>query len=265
MTVIAGLEALDLEARADADALVLWQVTARAEAVLEALAGGMPSQEPLQALLGYLRNVVLTRITEEDTVLLAADRFARQPHGHARVDADDHDTHGHEPTGHQVGVNDLQRARQEHLQLRGDIEDLAEAAHVGTSGTGTAELQALSEVLGRLVSHLEAHLPSELVTLTEVRTGAAVLTWPSVMGWYPLVENSFIDLSAVPPEDARHAVLSKLTTMRAGERLDVEGDGDLEPLAHWLQHSHPGQVSWSTRRGNGRMLLSLTAVATPMD
>jgi uncharacterized protein (DUF2249 family) len=263
VTVSAGLEVLDTEARADADALVLWQVTARAEALLEALICGLPSQEPLHALLGYLRNVVLTRITEEDAELLHADRLAHQPHVHGRVDAERQDTDGHGPRDHQVGVNEVRRARQEHLQLRDDIEDLAEAADRGTTAISNAQLQSLSEAVERLVSHLEAHLPSELVTLTEVGTGAAVRSWRSVMGWYPLTESSFIDLSTVPSEDARHAVLSKLSTMRVGERLDVEGDGNLEPLGHWLQHSHPRQVSWSTRRDNRRMLLSLTVVTPP--
>jgi hypothetical protein len=120
-------EVLDSEGRADADALVLWQVAARAEVLLEAVASGMPSGPLLKALLGYLRNVVLTRITEEETALVEASRSFRQLSA-----AGSHYTRGEEPAGYEVSLNDVRRAQAEHLLLRGDIEDLAEAADVGT-------------------------------------------------------------------------------------------------------------------------------------
>ena len=44
----------------------LWQATARAEELLDALATDRPPIQQLNALLGYLREVVLARIAEED-------------------------------------------------------------------------------------------------------------------------------------------------------------------------------------------------------
>ena len=124
MTISTALEVLDPETRADADALVLWQVAARAAALLEALATGKPSQEPLQVLLGYLRNVVLARIAEEDTVLLEADKSRRIPSApHGGSDP--------EPAQQQIDLTHVRRARREHLLIRGDIEDLAQADDAG--------------------------------------------------------------------------------------------------------------------------------------
>jgi hypothetical protein len=258
MTIITALEALDPEARADADALVLWQVAARAAALLEALAAGKPSQEPLQVLLGYLRNVVLARIAEEDTVLLEADESLRIP----PAPEGGWDLDPAQQEGHHIDLTDIRRARQEHLLIRGDIEDLAEAHDAGPSGLDAPEIQRLSEVIHRLVSRLEVHLAHELVTLTEVGTPAAVATWPSVLRWYPMAEASLLDLSAVPAKHARGVLLSKVLAMTVGEQLDVTGRRDLEQLGPWLQHSHPGRLSWSiVRDHDAAMRLSVTLLA----
>jgi uncharacterized protein (DUF2249 family) len=266
MMTSATLEVLDSEGRADADALVLWQVAARAEALLEALASGTPSQPPLQGLLGYLRNVVLTRITEEETALFEANRAFRHLPAAGSGDAFSQQTRRGDPTGYEVSVNDILRAQAEHLLLRGDIEDLAEAAAAGTGIVDARERKSLTQVVGRLVSRLEAHLLTELVTLTNVDASAAVQTWPSVMGWYPCTESSCIDLSTVPREDAERAVLSRVSTMQVGERLDVTGDRDMEQFGRSLQHARPGLVGWSTMRGSdGATMLTLTVVATISD
>ena len=238
----AETQVADQETRADADALVLWQVAARADALLEAVAVNRPHQVALQSLLGYLRNVVLTRIAEEDTVLLQAYRTC---------------TSTWSSTSQHIEADDLQRARQEHLLLRMDIEDLAEAADVA----GTTQRQTLSDVVARLVTHLEAHLRSELSTLTEAGAGTVGLTWRSVLDWYPLAEHRVLDLSTIAPAAARHAALSTLATMPFGERLEVRGDENLEWLGHWLQRVYRGNVRWSTSRENGHTQLFLTPVA----
>ncbi len=48
----------------DEDARLLWQATARADALMRDLARGKPADADLQALLDYLREVVLARISD---------------------------------------------------------------------------------------------------------------------------------------------------------------------------------------------------------
>jgi hypothetical protein len=86
----------------------LWQATARAEELLDALATDRPPIQQLNALLGYLREVVLARIAEEDRQAFPLLRRAAP----ASID----------------------RLRQDHLLLCDDVDNLAVAAVAGGFG-----------------------------------------------------------------------------------------------------------------------------------
>lgn len=113
----------------DEDALLLWQATARAEELLDALATDRPPIQQLNALLGYLREVVLARVAEEDRQAFPLLRRAAP----ASID----------------------RLRQDHLMLRDDVDDLAVTA---AAGGDPDQLAALTR---RLITRLEEHLRHE--------------------------------------------------------------------------------------------------------
>jgi len=69
----------------DEDAQLLWQATARADALMRDLARGKDTQADVEALLGYLREVVLARISDEDRYALPMLRQA--PGAHADLDS----------------------------------------------------------------------------------------------------------------------------------------------------------------------------------
>src|SRR5664280_361084 len=83
----------------------LWQATARAEELLDALATDRPPIQQLNALLGYLREVVLARIAEED----------RQAF----------------PLLRRAAPASIARLRQDHLLLCDDVDNLAVPAVAG--------------------------------------------------------------------------------------------------------------------------------------
>ena len=60
----------------DEDASILWQATARGDALMRDLARGRDIRADVEALLGYLREVVLMRIADEDRHALPVLRRA---------------------------------------------------------------------------------------------------------------------------------------------------------------------------------------------
>ncbi|MCW2622979.1 MAG: hypothetical protein JWL64_2581, partial [Frankiales bacterium] len=129
---------------AGVDDLLLWEATARADALLADLTPGRTTKNGLVALLSYLREVVLARITEEDRYALPA----LSGRGSAGVAAE--------------------RLRLEHLALREDIEALAEAA----AARGPVEQDALADLTRQLIERLERHLRHEAATLEAAPEGS---------------------------------------------------------------------------------------------
>jgi len=206
----------------DEDARLLWQATARADDLMRDLARGRPAGAELQALLDYLREVVLARISDEDRHALPALRQA--------------------PGGPHLELDQLD---QQHLELRSDVEDLAAAAQ-GHSGR---EQQAA--IIRRLVSHLETHLAAEAWLLHGNRHAVSGdPSWLAASHWFPLIGGPVIELDELREEQVEGAVLNRLTRLRAGEQVQLHGHRDLSDLVR-LQQRDPGGYSWEATKDAG--------------
>ena len=206
----------------DEDAQLLWQATARADALMRDLARGKDPQADLEALLGYLREVVLARISDEDRHALPVLR--QTPGAHPALD----------------------QLAQEHLQLRSDLDDLAEAAQ-GHSGRAQQ-----AGIIRRLISHLESHLATEASLLHGNRsTVSGDRQWLAASHWYPLTEGPVIEMDRLRPDQAEAAVLTRLTRLRAGEQVELRGHRDPHELWLRLQQRHPGGYSWEATQDTG--------------
>ena len=221
----------------DEDALLLWQATARAEELLDALATDRPPIQQLNALLGYLREVVLARIAEEDRQAFPLLRRAA-------------------PTS-------IDRLRQDHLRLRDDVDDLAVAAAAG----GFGEPDQLAALTRRLITRLEEHLRHEAGALAQLPGGyrASASGWARAEHWYLLTEGPLIDLDQLRPDQADDAVLNRLTHLRAGEHVELHGHRDPRRLWRRLQRRAPGAYSWSECRDDDRDHWRVTVARRPAD
>lgn len=206
----------------DEDAQLLWQATARAEALLDDLAADRPSSQELAALLGFLREVVLARIVEEERDVFPALRHADPTH------------------------RDIDRLQHEHLLLREDIDDLAAAAAAHLPD----DPDQLAAAARRLIARLEEHLRSEAAALAAIPGGDQVGAsgWARAQRWYPLTEGPLINLDQLRPDQVEDAVLNRLTHLRAGEQVELRGPEDPQPIWRRLQRRAPGGYSWSERR-----------------
>ncbi len=224
----------------DEDAELLWQATGRAEALLDDLAAGRPHADELRALLTYLRDVVLARISEEERQVFTSLR---------QVDAEH---------------PDIELLHQDHLQLREDIEGLAAAA----GAHGSRDPDQLSAMVRQLITRLEGHLRSEAATLANLLSGgyaAGRSGWANTEHWYLLTEGPVIDLDRLRPEQAEDAVLNRLTHLRAGERVELRCEDNPERLRYRLQRRAPGDYSWSERHDPGEWTVSVTRRQAPLD
>ena len=128
--------------------LLLREVTARAEGVLsEADAGRWPQQQ-LQGLLDYLHLELLRHIIDEEWILFRMSHHAPEV---------------------------LAPLRQDHLELRGTIEELADMAGRGVDGSATELSRTTRNLLLRLDSHIRVE--QDLLPITGNR---ARRTWPSM-------------------------------------------------------------------------------------
>ncbi len=199
----------------DEDAQILWQATGRADALMRNLARGKDTHAELEALLGYLREVVLARISDEDRHALPALRQSS----------------GHHP--------ELDQLDQEHLRLRSDIDDLASAAQ------GHQERGRQADIIRRLVNHLEAHLAAEARLMHgNRRTVSGDRQWLDASHWYPLTEGPCIEMDQLRPDQAEPAVLNRLTRLRTGEQVQLRGHRDPHQVWVRLQERDPGGYSW---------------------
>lgn len=211
--------AFDSNSSADEDAQLLWQATARAEALLEDLAAGRPAAQELGALLGYLREVVLARIAEEERRVFPSLRQADPAHP------------------------DLDRLHSDHVVLRDDIDELAAAA----AAHGTPDPVQLAALTRRLIVRLEEHLRTEAAALTALPEGyqPGASGWAMAGHWYSLTEGPLISLDQLPSDQAEDAVLNRLAHLRAGECVELESREDPEHIRRRLQRRAPGDYSWA--------------------
>jgi hypothetical protein len=208
----AGPPALTLLAEHD---LLLGEVTARAEGVLSEADAGRWPQHQLQELLNYLRLEVLRHIIDEEWLLF------RMSH--------------HTP-------EDLAPLRQDHLELRGTIEELADMASRGGDGSATALSRTTRTLLFRLDNHIRAE--QDLLTVHhEVPSTASLGSRPHA--WYDLTEGPVISLVELPGPLGVDAVMSRLLRLRSGEQVELQANRDPAPVWHRLAMADPGGYGFS--------------------
>jgi uncharacterized protein (DUF2249 family) len=179
--------------------LLLWQVTARAEELMAAIAdGGWPGVE-LAALAGYAQAEVLRQASDEEALLFSAAP-AREVAGLAR----------------------------DHARLRSAADLLARVA-AGEQPMSPAQVATTAR---DFVTQLERHLQSE-ENLLASRSAAKGIPATVTRGghrheWYPLTEGSVVDLDALPQDQAVAAALDRLLRMRRGEQVELQSSTDLE-------------------------------------
>ena len=207
----------------DRDAVLLDQVTARADLLLHDLAAGRPAEPALRPLLGYLREVVLARICQRDSVGFP---------GILRGGPD----------------RDVERLRLEHLLLREDIEDLAAAL-----SQPEPDSRALADVTRRLVHRLQEHLPKETAALVGAPTTELPesLEWADAMRWYPLSDGPVIELDQLAGADVPRALATRLAALRPGELLELRGHGDPHLLHEQVLGPCIDSFTWERRVTDG--------------
>ncbi len=216
------------------DSELLWQATARAEALLTDLEDGRPTESDLAGLLGYVRDVVLVRITDEDRTVLPT--LQQAPGDHPELD----------------------QLHQEHLSLRSDIDDLAAAAQQDKTPAD------LPSIVRRLIARLERHLATEAAILTISGYSSTDRDWATAGHWYGLTEGPVIEMDQLKPHEAQPAVLNRLTRLRPDEHLELHWAADPHPVWQRLQQRDPGAFSWqATQSSAGGWSVQVSRRPTP--
>jgi len=198
----------------DEDSELLWQVAARAEALLSDLEEQRPTKSDLAGLLGYVREVVLARITDEESTVLPT--LEQAPGEHPELD----------------------QLHEEHSRLRSDIDDLAAAAQQDRDPAD------LPSIVRRLIARLEQHLATEAAILTGRGYTFTGRDWATAGHWYCLTEGPVIEMDELKPHEAQAAVLNRLTRMQPGEHLELRWAANPQPVWQRLQQRDPGGHSW---------------------
>ena len=226
-----GPPALTLRAEHD---LLLREVTARAESVLSEAAAGRWPQQQLQELLDYLHLEVLRHIIDEEWLLFRMSHHAPE---------------------------DLAPLRQDHLDLRGTIEELADMAGRGADGSATELSRTTRNLLVRLDSHIRAE--QDLLTAHgDVPSTASLGRRPHA--WYDLTEGPVINLAELPGPLGVDAVMSRLLRLRRGEQVELRADTDPAPVWHRLAMADPGGYGFSyLARGPEQWRVQITRRLAP--
>jgi uncharacterized protein (DUF2249 family) len=196
-------------------ALLLRQVTARAEALLAVAAAGRRPAAELEALVGYLRAEILRQAADEE-ILLFPDHGA--PGGLARLAAG-------------------------HARLRAGIEILEHAA-----GDTEASPAMIASATRELLCRLEGHLAEEEAVLAAPGEPGSVPA-TTLLGrpsheWYPLTEGRVIELDALPPDQAAEAAARRLMRLRRDERVEIRSGRDPVPVWQRIDELAPGRYGF---------------------
>ena len=195
---------------AEEHALLIREVTARAESVVcEGDAGRWPDRE-LHELVNYLQLELLRQIVEEEWLLFRAARF-------------DSET--------------LDRLRTEHLELRLSIDVLTHAA----AGQKMPPAQ-LAAVTRELLDQVKLHVANEEGALA---TAHAEMPSTTTLGgqpheWYDVTEGPVIDLDKLPGEQGADAVLNRLLRLRPDEHVELQSSVEPGPLWQRVIRAEPG-------------------------
>lgn len=197
----------------DEHALMMRELTSRAQAVTAEADEGRWPQAELRELLNYLHLEVLRQLVDEEWLLFRVVRHA---------------------------PDELARLRGDHLDLRLAIEVLDQAAATAGSAEGLSPLQ-LSATTRDLLSQLERHLAAEdqLAILGEAAPATASFG-AQPHEWYDFTEGPVIDLDQLPGELGADAALARLVRLDHGEQVEVRASVDPTPLWQRLIMRDPG-------------------------
>ncbi|MGH3192752.1 MAG: hemerythrin domain-containing protein [Streptosporangiaceae bacterium] len=230
-----GLPADPALTLAEEHLLLLWQVSARAEELLTAVADGQPHGAELAALAGYAEAEVLRQVSDEETLLF--------------------------PAAPATEVTGLAR---DHARLR-SAADLLTRAAAGKPPMSPAQVAAAAR---DFVAQLERHLREEEKLLASGRAPRGVPATVALGGhpheWYPLTEGPVVDLDALPQDQAVAAAVDRLLRMRRGERVELQSGADISPVWREMNELSPGGywfVSVEEGPGRWRMLVTSRQVA----
>jgi uncharacterized protein (DUF2249 family) len=209
--------------------LLLREITARAEGVLSEADGGRWPREQLYVLLDYLHLELLRHIVDEEWLL-----FRMSHHG----------------------PEDLAPLRQDHLDLRGTIEELADMAGRGADGSTTELSRTTRNLLVRLDEHIRAE-HDLLIAHDEAPSTASLGSRPHA--WYDLTEGPIVDLADLPGPLGVDAVMSRLLRLRPGEQVELRSNTDPAPIWRRLAMGDPGGYGFSyLARGPAQWRVQIT-------
>lgn len=209
-------------------ALLLEQVTVRAEAVLTAIGGGRWPAQELRALTGYLRAEVLRQAADQEWLFPA-----RQP------------------------SEDYARLVGEHVRLRAATEVLDQAA----SSADTSSPARLAAATRDLLVQFEHHLATEEQVLAAAGQPGTV---PGISAgrrheWYPLTEGPVVDLDRLPSGQAADAAVDRLLRLRRGEQVELHSARDPWPVWQQMNDLYPGRYGFVyLQEGPGRWRVQVT-------
>lgn len=194
-------------------ALLMREVTARAQAVTSAADEGRWPKTQLRELLNYLHLEVLRQVVEEEWLLFRVVRHARE---------------------------DLARLRREHLELRLAIEIIDQAAATGGEPGGLSPSQ-LSAITQDLVAQLATHMAAE----DELAIAGKIAPATTHFGaqpheWYAFIERPVIDLDQLPGQQGADAALGRLLRLKPSDRVEIQSAVDPSPMCQRLTAADPG-------------------------
>jgi uncharacterized protein (DUF2249 family) len=238
----AGLEQPDVPAATSTDApstlreehaLLMREVTTRAEMVLREADKGRWPQPELQELLNYLHLEVLRQVADTEWLLFRAAH--RSP-------------------------DELARLRRDHLELRLAIDVLTQAAATGGGADGPSPPQ-LAAATRDLLAQLDGHLAAEQQLLATA--GGAAPSTASLGSqpheWYSLIEGPVIDLDTLPGDQGVDAALSRLIRLEPEVQVELRCSSDPSPLWQRLARADPGGYGLAyLERGPHRWRLEIT-------
>ena len=197
----------------DEHALLLREVTMRAQAVTSEADRGSWPQAQLRELLNYLHLEVLQQLVDEEWLLFRVVRHA---------------------------PDELDRLRHDHLELRLAIEVLDQAAARGGNAEGLSP-QQLSATTRDLLALLLGHLAAEDELAIAGEAAPATTSFGAQPHeWYALTEGPVVELDKLPGERGADAALARLLRLEPTERVEVSASGDPSPLWRRLVASDPG-------------------------
>jgi uncharacterized protein (DUF2249 family) len=200
---------LDSRARlSDEHAVLLWQICAYVDELVEAARSGRGLIAAFDTLLKFLRYRLLPYLTAEERQLAAAEL----PPAHRAQQLIDHD------------------------EIRESVESIE-----------TAQTEALTLLAtAALVSRIDEHVRAEQTWLPGHRHSAPDNTGTDrIAGWVlPLLLTNDIDLDTLPAGSADALVLTRLLRMRCGDAVRLRARHDLHPLWRQLRARNHGDHAW---------------------